>query len=62
MYFSKGIHYGGNPQYGIVDQGPIWEMNNPDNVGTAADIVRQWAKDNINKTFSEALSNIMSKL
>lgn len=62
LNFSRGIHPNGVPRGGIIDQGLIWEMNNSDNVGTAADIVRQWAKENINKTFDEALSSIMSKL
>ena len=61
LNFSRGIHPNGVPRGGKVDQGLIWEMDNPDNVGSAADIVRQWAKDNINKTFNNALSDIMSK-
>lgn len=60
--FSEGIHPNGNPDYGTVNQGPIWIKDDSDNIGSAADIVRQWSKENLNKIFSEALSDIMKKM
>lgn len=60
--FSKGIHPNGIPTRGTVDQGPIWVMGDEDNTGSAAEIMRQWSKNNLNKIFSEALSDIMKKL
>lgn len=55
--FSEGIHprpaiYGGD-----VSQGTIWSMSSPE--GSAADIVREWAKENLNKAFADALSGLM---
>ena len=55
--FSEGIHprpaiYGGD-----VSQGTIWSMGSPE--GSAADIMREWAKENLNKAFAEALSGLV---
>ena len=59
--FSKGIHPNGVPRVGTVVQGPICVMGDPHNNRSAADIVRQWSKENLNTILSEVLSNIMKK-